>query len=40
MNNIIYLNICKHIYAFVKTGLKILTQNDKKIVPHSYDFDS
>lgn len=37
MNNIIYLNICKHIHACVKTELKILTQNDKNIVPRSHD---
>lgn len=37
MNNIIYLNICKHIHACVKTELKIMTQNEKNIVPHSHD---
>lgn len=32
MNNIIYLNICKHIHACAKTESNILSQNDKIIV--------
>lgn len=37
MNNIIYLNICKHINAFIKTELKIPAHNDNTNVPLSRD---
>jgi len=37
MNNIIYLNIFKHIHACIKTELKIPAHNDNTIVPLSRD---
>ncbi|KAL5245867.1 hypothetical protein ACI65C_013275 [Semiaphis heraclei] len=39
MNNTIYLNICKHLHACVKTEFKIPTQIDKNIVPKSNDLE-
>lgn len=36
MNNMIYLNICKHIHACARTDFKILTQSSNNMVPLSH----